>query len=356
MKRSVMLVLVALVCTGSVFGQEPNEHLKGYSPFVGTWRYEGPLLEDVPDVAKKGSKMVFQLSWRWVLDKQVVMNDWLIEFEGDEYSEKALIGWNAADEKIVYGGFNSVGQSWLGTAMPDANAKMITTTSKGTNAEGGSTSFKGVIEKKDKDTLTWQSLERTGGIVDGESPVYTFKRVKRSNGAKAANTGQVSKQLKNFGPFIGTRRYEGPLLEDVPNFHEKGDPLVVRLSIRRILGKNIVIEDWLMEFADGKKLSAKVLVGWNAADNELAVGLMNSVGAIALGNVELDPEAKTNTLTTKGVNVEGEETSYQAVLKKTGNDTLTWQRLEASAGLVEGEGPVYEFKRVKRSKGKKAAK
>jgi hypothetical protein len=115
------------------------------------------------------------------------------------------------------------------------------------------------------------------------------------------------------------------------------------------------MEDWLLQFADGKRLSAKVLNGWNAADNKLAVGIMNSVGAIGIGNVEVAPEAKTITLNTKGVNADGGQTSYQSVLQRTGEDTLTWHRLGASGGLVEGEGPVYELKRVKRT-GKKAAK
>jgi hypothetical protein len=354
-----MFVAAAVVTTGFAFGQEPqqpNEHLKGYGPFIGTWRYEGPLLEDVPGVAEKDSQFVFQLSWNWILDKQAVMNDWLIEFEGGEYSEKTLIGWHAAEEQVVYGGFSSAGYSWLGAATLDAKAKSISTASTGKNLEGGPTSFKGVIKKLDKDTLTWQALERTGGMVEGQSPVYTLKRVKGATRKTAANAGEVPEQMKGLGPFIGRWRYEGPLLEELPNFCKKGDPIVVRMSMRRILDKKVVMEDWLMEFPGGKTLSAKVLVGWNAADNKLALGIVNSVGAIALGSVELDPTTKTYSMATKGVNREGEETSYQSVLKKTGPDTLIWQRLGASGGLVDDEGPAYELKRVKRAAGKKAAK
>ncbi len=58
MTRFAILTVVAAVLTGSVFGQEPNEHLKGYAPFIGNWRYEGPVLEDIPNVAAKGSKCV----------------------------------------------------------------------------------------------------------------------------------------------------------------------------------------------------------------------------------------------------------------------------------------------------------
>lgn len=353
--RSAILTLVAtFVACGAAVGAEPNEHLKDFGPFIGNWRYEGPFLHDVSDEGEKGTKCVVDFSWRWILGKHAVMMDWSVNFEeGATLSGKKLSGWNAAEEKIVGGGMSSMGGMGISSSVIDGNT--ITTTVENVDDSGTKSSTQFFIKKKEKDTLTWQPLGRTVGDVEGESPIYTFKRIKRKDAKKAADTGQVPQELKGFGPFVGQWRYDGKLLEDVPGFHEKGAPLVVRLSIRRILDKKVVMEDWLMQFADGNELSAKVLVGWNAADSKLAVGLMNSVGAIALGNVKLDPEAKTSTLSTTGVNVEGEETSYQAMLEKTGKDTLTWQRLGASAGLVEGEGPVYEFKRVKRS-GKKATK
>ena len=31
--------------------------------------------------------------------------------------------------------------------------------------------------------VTWQALERTGGVKEGKSPVYMFKRVKREKAA-----------------------------------------------------------------------------------------------------------------------------------------------------------------------------
>jgi hypothetical protein len=77
---------------------------------IGTWRYEGPLLEDVPDFGEKGTKCVFQFQWRRILNKNVVEENWLVEFEGGKtYSGKALIGWNAAENKLSYGGMDSHG-------------------------------------------------------------------------------------------------------------------------------------------------------------------------------------------------------------------------------------------------------
>ena len=61
---SLTAIAVVLVC-GLSNADEPaaaSKHLKCYRGFIGTWRYEGPLLEDIPDVAKKGSELVFEFS------------------------------------------------------------------------------------------------------------------------------------------------------------------------------------------------------------------------------------------------------------------------------------------------------
>ncbi len=186
----VFLALAVVLTSGLSYGQEevgPNfEHLKGYGPMIGTWRYEGPLLEDVPDIAKKGTDFIFQFSWKRILDKNVVEENWLVEFEGGvTYSGKALIGWNAAEKKLVYGGMDSHGGMSLGTVTFDTDANSSTLTEKGIDGDGEETSFTGVVTKTGKDTLTWQRLKGTGGIVEGASPVYTYKRVKRQGSKKA---------------------------------------------------------------------------------------------------------------------------------------------------------------------------
>lgn len=181
----VVLTLTAVVLTcGVSYAQEevgPNfEHLKGYGPMIGTWRYEGKLQEDIPDIAEKGSDLVFQFSWRQILNKNVVEENWSIEFEGGKaLVGKALIGWNAAEKHLSYGGMDSIGGMGLGVVVFDAKAKSSTLTEEGIDGDGKDTSFKGVVIKTGKDTLTWQRLEGVGGIVEGPSPVYTFKRVKK---------------------------------------------------------------------------------------------------------------------------------------------------------------------------------
>ena len=188
MKSIITALTVVFLACGASYGQDKPgpgfEHLKCYGPFIGTWQYEGPSLVDVPDIAEKGTKSVIQLSWRRILNKSAVEYNWSVKFEGGtELAGKALIGWNADEEKIVYGSMNSVGDLNWGTVTPDDAAKALTKTSKGVNGKGEEKSSKFVLTKTGKDTLTSQALERTGGIVEGPGPVYTLKRVEREKKA-----------------------------------------------------------------------------------------------------------------------------------------------------------------------------
>ena len=120
------------------------------------------------------------------MNKNAVEDTWSVEFEGGQTaSGKALIGWNSAEKKLSFGGMDSIGGMSLGTVSFDKEAKSLTLTSKGIDGEGNQTTFKGVVTKTGEDTLTWQALERTGGISEGPSPVYTFKKVQKAE--KTAN-------------------------------------------------------------------------------------------------------------------------------------------------------------------------
>lgn len=182
------LTLVLLAC-GLSYGQETEpgpgfEHLKCYGPFLGTWRYEGPLEEELPDMAKKGSEFVFEISFRRILNKSAVEENWHAEFEGGgTFSRKAIIGWNAAEKKIVYGAMDSAGAMGIGGIDVDTDSKFLTNSEEGVNGDGEDAAYKGVVTKTGKDTLTWQALERKGSDLDDPSPVYTFKRVERKKKA-----------------------------------------------------------------------------------------------------------------------------------------------------------------------------
>lgn len=188
MRVLLMFVAAACVLSGVVLGaqpEQPDQHLKDLGPFIGTWRYEGPSPEAVAGFVEKGTPCTIQFSWRWILGKKAVMQDLLVKFEGNkQISQKEMIGWNAADKKIVSGGMNSLGIMQLGTIQVDPQARTLTLETKGVNAEGGTTSGKAVFTKVDADTLTFERLELTGSIVEGPSPVYTLKRVKPAKGKK----------------------------------------------------------------------------------------------------------------------------------------------------------------------------
>ena len=190
--KYVATTLAAIFLASTVaHGQEapgPNfDHLKLQGPTIGTWRYEGPLLEDMPGLANKGTKYATQIAWRWILNKNAVEVNWRSQFAGGKtISGKGLLGWNAAEDRIVFGDMDSTGGMTIGTVVFEDGGKTSNLTAEGIDGEGRKTTFKGVVKKTGKDTITWQALVRTGGPVDGESPVYTLKRVKRTRRAKSA--------------------------------------------------------------------------------------------------------------------------------------------------------------------------
>jgi hypothetical protein len=92
---------------------------------------------------------------------------------------KSLNGWDAKQEKIVQGGMSSDGGINAGSVKHDKAAKSLTVSLTGVDGNGEETSSKIVYTKTGKDTYTWQAVERTGGLAEGPSPIYEFKRVKR---------------------------------------------------------------------------------------------------------------------------------------------------------------------------------
>jgi hypothetical protein len=131
---------------------------------------------------------------------------------------------------------------------------------------------------------------------------------------------------------------------------------VSEVSGRWILNRNAVELQWTNQFQGGKTVSGKGLIGWNAAEEEIAFGGMDSLGSMSIGTITFDDDGKTSTLTSKGVDAEGETTEFKAYFKQVDKDTLTWKALHRSGDILEGESPVYKFKRVKRQGGKKAGR
>jgi hypothetical protein len=186
-KILTVLTVVLLACSVSYGQEEPaaiSEHLKCFGPFLGNWRYEGPLKEDLEGMAEEGTKIVVQISRKRILNGSAVESNWSIDFDGNaELLGKSLNGWDAKEEKIVQGGMSSAGGISVGSVTHNRAEKSLTISVTGVDGDGEETSSKIVFTKTDKDTYTWQSSERTGGLAEGTSPVYTFKRVQRKKKA-----------------------------------------------------------------------------------------------------------------------------------------------------------------------------
>lgn len=108
-----------------------------------------------------------------------------VKGKGTIYEEKVLIAWHAGASKIVYAGAAADGSVLLGSTEPDEAAKTLHPSAEGVTGEGGKITYRGVFAKTDEDTVTWQALERTGSpLIEGPSPLYTFKRFRRDRAAK----------------------------------------------------------------------------------------------------------------------------------------------------------------------------
>ncbi len=171
------LVVAASLAVGQTQGSPSQyENLKALDVLVGTWFYEGPLLEEWPGVAKKDDMVVVKLSYQWIFNKSVLETDLSIKFkDGPELAMKALTGWDPAKKQIVSGGIWSAGGYSLGVMTVSDDGKTIKSADKGVGPDGKETSGEGWTKIRG-DTLTFQAKNRTGGGLPADSPEYTFKR------------------------------------------------------------------------------------------------------------------------------------------------------------------------------------
>jgi len=179
---STSLLLAASMVVGQADASPNYEHLKAFDGLVGTWVYEGPLKEDVPDVATKDTPMAVRITWEWTLNKAVVEGEYMIKFKDlPKIEGKRLFGWNAADNQIVWGHMNSLGVVGVGNATFSEDGKTLRIAGKGIDGRGNKSSGTIVIIVNG-DTFVWQNTDREGDPdLGSESPKYTFQRVKRDH-------------------------------------------------------------------------------------------------------------------------------------------------------------------------------
>ena len=184
MKQFFTAMIISTIFCGMSHGQEmPSnyEHLKSFEARIGQWIYEGPILEDIADIVAKGDDIDNSWTAKWVLGKNAIETNLSVTVKksGLEYTSKHLIGWDAENNRIINGGMDSFGGHELSTVIYDPATKTWTSKSKGSDIKGEETSSTFVATLVDKDSLQVQAFDRKGGLAQGDSPKYTYKRVKK---------------------------------------------------------------------------------------------------------------------------------------------------------------------------------
>ena len=190
MKRVVFALAAAVIVCRVSWGQEEVvtshfEHLKCYQQLIGQWQYEGPILEDIKGVVEKGGEVSARVSYRWIVEKNAIESNFNFEVkDGMKGTAKNLILWDPSEKRILEGGVNSLGGHVMSSVTYDAANKSWTMESKGVDGKGEPTSATVVITMQDENTYIYQAFNRQGGLAEGDSPKYTYKRVESAKGAK----------------------------------------------------------------------------------------------------------------------------------------------------------------------------
>jgi hypothetical protein len=114
----------------------------------------------------------------WQLQKNVIAVAWMVKVNDLTLSaHQGIIGYDAANERVVSGGFNS--QGGYGYAVWSGESPEWMADRTGAEGDGKKVSSVLVLKKVDADTFTTQSTKRTedGEELEDDPPV-TWKRVK----------------------------------------------------------------------------------------------------------------------------------------------------------------------------------
>lgn len=188
MKRHcTFFVGLALIASASwvvaAESQSVPQPLRELARFNGNWVGEFTAPFDLGQI-KKGDRVVFHLSQRWMLDKAYLAGDLSFEAGGKRIpGSHEIAHWDAANKKLVHSifGANGIGAGeWLATG-DKAMLRWWWDTQDG-KVEGTS-----VMEAVDADTSIWQGVDVSlAGKKLPDWPKITLKRtrVARSGGAQ----------------------------------------------------------------------------------------------------------------------------------------------------------------------------
>ncbi len=177
-----MLSTTLLLAVSMIVGQAETptgnyEHLKHLEWMLGTWEAEIEAEEAGPGI-EAGQKIQLRMENEWQLQKNIIAVAWTIKVKDFTLSShQGMIGYDAANERVVSGGFNS--QGGYGFAVWSGESPRLMADRTGAKGDGKKVSSVLVVTKVDADTFTSQSTKRTedGQKLEDEPPV-TWKRVK----------------------------------------------------------------------------------------------------------------------------------------------------------------------------------
>ena len=155
------------------------EHLKDLEDFVGDWVANDTLTEDMPGFAKKGEKVTFRATGRWIQNKSIMNTDFTATTAaGSANHERWIFGWDAVNKKIVYSGFDSLGGRVWGETKK-VNPDRWIWESNWANADGTQGSLTGTMTMLDGNNT--HDHQFTNSVVDGKPQPdgkLVYKRVK----------------------------------------------------------------------------------------------------------------------------------------------------------------------------------
>jgi hypothetical protein len=175
---STTLLLAASIVVGQAQAPTGNyEHLKQLEWIVGTWEAEVEAREAGPGF-EAGQKVQLRMENEWQLQKNIIAVAWTVKVHDFTLSaHQGIIGYDAANERVVSGGFDSLGGYRYAVWSGESPEWMADRT--GAEGDGKKVSSVLVLKRVNADTFTTQSTKRTedGEELEDEPPV-TWKRVK----------------------------------------------------------------------------------------------------------------------------------------------------------------------------------
>jgi hypothetical protein len=173
------LVVAASTVVGQAEAQPPSnyEHLKSVEWIVGTFEAKGKAQDGIPGVVDEGEDITFRLEFEWTLKKSAMVGEITIASKNGVYMRhRGMLGWNAADEQIVSGGFDSLGGMGVAQWNKDENGWKLKTM----GALGNGTKTAGTLIFSDiSDTgFTVQGIDnKHDGVEQEDGQVLIYKRV-----------------------------------------------------------------------------------------------------------------------------------------------------------------------------------